>query len=96
MPVFGLRDFECTLCQQSFTMPSGDLILPEPNICDECIVHVWDMGDQALTEHVIKCLPDKDNVWVNEVIQYIKKHKESGGEVKEILKFREQQRKLFG
>ncbi len=95
MPCFGLRDFECTLCQQSFTMPSGDLIGPGPNICDECLSLVWEMKDQALTEHVIGCLPGAENALVDNVIRHIKRQKQ-GGELKEVLEFREQQRKMFG
>jgi hypothetical protein len=50
MPGFGPREFECTLCQQSFTMPSGDLMVPQPRICDECLTQVWEMEDQTLLD----------------------------------------------
>ncbi len=96
MPGFGLREFECTLCQQSFIMPSGDLILPEPNICDECLNQVWEMKAQALTAHVIGCLPSEENALVNNVVQHIKRYKEQGGEIEEVLQHREQGRKMFG
>ena len=66
---------------------SGDMILPEPNI--------WEMGDQALTKHVIGCLPGEENAMVNNVVQHIKRQKEQGGEIGEVIESREQQRKMF-
>jgi hypothetical protein len=33
MPGLPVRDFKCTIYQGSFTMMSGDLIVPEPDLC---------------------------------------------------------------
>ena len=52
MPGMALRTFECTLCEQSFTRMSGDLILPGPEICDDCIRDTWALEGEALQAHV--------------------------------------------
>ena len=44
----GVRDFECSLCQGSFTLLSGDLMVPETRLCDECLVELWPLAGDAL------------------------------------------------
>ena len=44
----GIRDFECSLCQGSFTLLSGDLMVPETRLCDECLVELWPLAGDAL------------------------------------------------
>ncbi len=52
------RDFKCILCQRNFTLLSGDLMVPTPVICDECLVEVWQLGDDALARYVSKHLAE--------------------------------------
>lgn len=37
MPFMAGRDFECLLCGKPFSRVCGDLILPEYQVCDECL-----------------------------------------------------------
>ena len=55
MPGLAVREFACSLCGRQFTMLSGDLMVPGPNVCDECLRVVWDLGE-ALERHVAECL----------------------------------------
>lgn len=48
MPGYFLREFDCTRCGQPFNMMEGDMILPIPRLCDECLKKLWDLGDTAL------------------------------------------------
>ena len=52
MAVFAVRDFECILCQRQFSLPSGDLIVPESLICDECLAELWQLEGDALARYV--------------------------------------------
>ena len=60
MAFFGLRDFNCVLCDRHFTMFYGDLIIQEDLICDECLVELSEMDEGELPEHVAKCLVEVD------------------------------------
>jgi len=104
-----VREFQCALCQQQFTLLSGDLIVPESNICDDCLRVMWAMDDQALAEHVRGCLardklpagerPDsqgEEKALVNGIMQSIKRYREQWGEIEGALGHREQGRRAFG
>lgn len=47
-----VRDFDCILCQRHFSRMSGDLILPEDLICDECLAELWQLEGDVLREYV--------------------------------------------
>ncbi len=109
MPGMSIREFECSLCGQPFTMSSGDLMVPHPDLCDECWREVWDMDDEALTEHVVACLargesvagealgaPSEEQAAVNSIVQYIKSHTEHYGEAEEVIRQREWARGMLG
>jgi hypothetical protein len=38
VPILAERDFECLLCGQPFSRVCADLILPEDQVCDKCLV----------------------------------------------------------
>ena len=50
------RDFECILCQRHFTRVSGDMILTEDLICDDCLVELYQMEENELRRQVSKRL----------------------------------------
>ena len=105
MPIMALRNFECTLCQRSFTLLSGDLILPGPNICDECLLALWELESDALTKHISACLKEnasrpkehleshsKEQELLNSTVRLFQQYKEQWHSAQEIIKDREQWR----
>ncbi len=97
MPGMAVREFECSLCRQQFTLLSGDLILPEPNICDDCLRVVWELESEALMEHVVERLglPNEGQSFVNNVVQHIKRLKGQWGTADDLIRLREQERGTF-
>jgi hypothetical protein len=104
-----VRQLECILCQRSFSMLAGDLIVPEANICDDCLREVWDMDERSLLEHVKNCL-SKGEIWegeadgssmvdmklVSRIVNNIKGSVGQGGRVEELIRQREVDRQIFG
>ena len=90
MPGFGPREFECSLCQARFTMLAGDLLLPGPNLCDDCLTAVWPLKDEALTHHVRQRLRarEQEEAWVDNIIHHIKCHREQWATVEDVIRFR--------
>ena len=93
MAVMGFRDFECTVCQRHFDMLSGDLMVPGPSICDECLKVLWELEGDGLTKYVSACLKENasrlgevpeshvvDPALVNGAVQLIQWHKEKWGQ----------------
>jgi hypothetical protein len=97
MPGMSVREFKCDLCDQPFRMPSGDLMVPGPNVCDDCLREVWDMADDALTEHVAACLArGAGQASVNDIVQYINTNREQWEEAEEVIRLREWARSMLG
>jgi hypothetical protein len=97
MPGMSIREFKCDLCDQPFRMPSGDLMVPQPNVCDDCLREIWDMADEALTEHVVACLArGTGGVSVDRIVQYINTNREQWKEVEEVIRLREWGRSMLG
>ena len=97
MPGMSIREFKCDLCDQLFTMPSGDLMVPEPNVCDDCLREVWEMEDEALTGHTAACLARRaEQASVNSIVQYINTNREQWGQVEEAIRLREWARGALG
>lgn len=97
MPGMSIREFRCDLCDQLFTMPSGDLMVPEPNVCDDCLREVWDMDDKALAQHIVGCLArGAGQVSVDRIVQYINTNREQWAEVEEAIRLREWARGALG
>lgn len=46
MPGMAVRKFACALCGEHFTLLEGDLVLPGPRLCDECVSQHWEGGQQ--------------------------------------------------
>ena len=107
MPGMAVREFTCSLCRRQFTLLSGDLMLPGPNICDECLRVIWDLRDEALEKHVAECLAehvtktgehldppsDERAVW-NTIVQHIKWHRKQWASAEEAIRDRERDRGL--
>ena len=109
MAVMGIRDFECILCQGNFTLLSGDLMVPEPVICDECLVEVWQLEGDALARYMSEHLaentsPHKEYIESNirqgtlceKIIRNIQGWKQQQMSVDEIIRDREQARQALG
>ena len=54
------RDLECFLCQQHFTAMSGDLIILEQTICDDCITELEQLEGDTLRQRVSQHLAQRD------------------------------------
>jgi hypothetical protein len=92
-----IREFKCDLCDQPFTMSSGDLMVPQPNVCDECLREVWDMPDKALAEHTAACLAQRaGQASVDDIVSYINANRERWAEVDEVIRLREWARRMLG
>ncbi len=48
MPGWTLRELDCTHCGGTFTDMEGDLILPMPQLCDDCLKALWGLSDEEL------------------------------------------------
>jgi len=108
MAILALREFECTLCQQHFTLLSGDLILPGPRTCDECLRVLWELeGDtleKQVSENLSKASQDEERLeshtekqaLVNSTVQHIRWLKEQWSSVEEAIQNRERERRSLG
>ena len=90
MPGLMLREFECSLCQAQFMMLAGDLLLPGPNVCDDCLTAVWPLDNEALTHHVRERLgaQGQGEAGVNSIVQHIQGHREQWAAAEEVIRFR--------
>ncbi len=85
----GLREFECTLCGNKFEQMSGDLMIPGPEICEECLREVWDMEDTALKQYVSTRLKEhKREEMIESMLQHIQWYKDTYTSVDEVLQSR--------
>jgi len=106
MPGIALREFECMLCQRQFTLLSGDLILPGPDFCDDCLKELWGLESDTLVERISGYLgknasqrekdPESRQALVNETVECIQRFREQGSSVEEAIQNREQGRRAFG
>jgi hypothetical protein len=94
MPGLAVREFECSLCHTPFTMLSGDLILPGPNICDDCLREIWELEGKVLVKHVAGCLgsQSEEKGLVHSVIQHIKWHRGQWRTAEDVIRDRERER----
>jgi hypothetical protein len=99
MPGMSIKEFKCDLCDQPFTMSSGDLMVPQPNVCDDCLTEVWDMADEALAAHTAACLArgaGAGQFSVEDIVSYINTNREQWAEVEEVIRLREWARSVLG
>ena len=108
MAILALREFECTLCHQRFTLLSGDLILPIPRLCDECLKVLWELEGDALekriSESLAKASQDRarpeshteKQALVDGTVRLIQWHKEQWSSVEEAIQDRERDRRSLG
>ncbi len=85
----GLREFPCTLCGQTIESYSGDLLVPQPEVCDACLPIVWEMDDESLKLHIAKCMEDEDGfVTPKKVYEYVQWFKTTYANAADALKAR--------
>ena len=108
MAILALREFECTLCQRRFTLLSGDLIVPCPRICDECLKGLWALEGDALEKHISeslgKALKDREcseshiqnQALVSSTVRHIQWLKEHWSSAEEAIQDRERERRALG
>ncbi|MCJ7735772.1 MAG: hypothetical protein MUQ10_00460 [Anaerolineae bacterium] len=96
MPGIAVREFGCTLCRKKFTLLAGDLFVPEPDLCDECLGEIWPLEGEALVKYVAERWPDEEKLPMDSVFQYINQYKAQWPSAEEAIKQREQMRKAFG
>jgi hypothetical protein len=69
------RSVECILCQQYFTRVSGDLILTEDLICDDCLIELKSLKEgefrKQVSERLAKNLSHPSQEFENEVARII-------------------------
>jgi hypothetical protein len=90
MPGLALRDFQCSLCRAHFEMFAADLILPGPNVCDDCLTAVWELDDEALARYVLNHLGarSQEQTWVDAVVRHIKWYKEQSVTAEDAIRSR--------
>ena len=96
MAFMTVREFECTLCRKKFNLLAGDLLLFEPDLCDECLREIWQLEGEELVKYVTERWPDEEKLPMDSIFQYIKQFKERWPSAEEATRDREQQRKAFG
>ena len=104
MAFLGLKALHCTLCGRSFTLVSGDLVLPEYVICDLCLQELWPLQGDALVERVSRRLQNdspgrqrRDQQAHSRLLERIVKHLDAireGGTLEELLQRRETDRHM--
>jgi hypothetical protein len=87
-----LRDFVCSLCGNTFEKYAGDLNIPGPELCEQCMFQVWEMEGVTLITHIHVCLNKQDNsVTEHHMLQYVNwlkttwKHPEDAIKTRKIL-----------
>ena len=94
MAGMALREFACSLCGQKFEKYSGDLMIPGPEICDNCLHDVWQMDETTLASHVRLCLEQqKRQVALQDMVQHIQWFKQTFENAEGAIRAR---KKLFG
>jgi hypothetical protein len=104
-----VRQLECILCKQPFTLLTGDLIVAEDNICDNCLREIWNLDEYSLQEHLKQRLSKNElppgkavNLSVNDIRQInrighnVKEYVSRWGKVDELIRQRELDRQMFG
>ena len=85
----GLRDFECSLCDKTFERMSGDLMVPGPEICEDCLQVVWDMDEAAKTQYVTDRLVERQREEIiQKILEIIQWNKERYTSVDAVIKNR--------
>jgi hypothetical protein len=79
-------------------MLSGDLILPGPNICDDCLREVWNLEGKELAKHIAGRLglQSEESALVHSVIQHVEWHRERWRAVEDVIRDREWERGSLG
>ena len=83
------REFKCSLCGQKMNRYSGDLMIPGPEICDNCLREVWEMDDNTLSSYVDVCLEkQKRPVTLQSMLKYLQGYNQRWTNVEDVMKWR--------
>ena len=99
MALMAVREFECVLCQAHFTLLSGDLIVPETLICDECLAELWPLQGDALMERISGRLVERtpqQAALEKRIAQHIEWLRQRWTSADEVIQNRELQRQAQG
>jgi hypothetical protein len=96
MPIFTLRDFNCVFCQSTFEMLAGDIMIPEPDLCEDCLKEVWEMDDEALTIHFTLHLSLDAAFSAEEVVQHTQRIQEQSESPEQAIQARKSLLKGLG
>ena len=96
MPVMALRNFNCILCSKSFEKMTPDFIVPEPDLCDDCLREVWEMDGDDLTAYVAERLPEDTSFSVEKVVQHTQMIQQNSGSAEQAIEDRKAWPKGFG
>ena len=110
MPGLAVREFECILCDRRFTLLRQDFILPWTLICDECLVEIWALEEDALAEYLAAARPvegDADRLkptgsparphpYEREIASHVRELKGRRATVQETIRHRGLERGTFG
>ena len=88
MPVMALRDFNCTLCPKTFEKISPDLIIPGPDLCDDCLKAVWEMEGDALTAYITERLPEDAKFTVEKIVRHTQSIRENADSAEQAIQDR--------
>ena len=95
MPGLVLREFDCTFCGQRFSLLSGDLILPGPELCDDCLREVWALKGEDLEQCVSRCAVDAGPALVDDVRAYLQGYRARYAKVEEVIYIRDSEQRAF-
>lgn len=95
MPGLVLREFDCTFCGQRFSLLSGDLILPGPELCDDCLREVCALEGEDLEQYVGRCVADGDPALVDSISTYLERHRTRYADVEGVIHNRDSDRRAF-
>lgn len=103
-----VRDFDCDLCQQSFTLCTGDLIVSEIDLCDQCLADLWLLEGEDLRQHISQQLArnaspseggsagdGEQSELEDRIVQWIQRYKQQGVDINQHLQNREAGRRSF-
>lgn len=96
MPIMALREFNCTLCPKTFEKMSPDLVIPGPDLCDDCLQQVWQMDGDALTAFVTEHLPEDAKFTVEKIVQHTQMIRQNSDSAEQAIQNRKSMLMGFG
>ena len=88
MPGMTMREFECALCQKGFLMMGADFYIPQPDLCEACLMKVWALDGEALKNYINSTLAGPDGFTASQVIDYIQNKKSGFASAEQLIQYR--------